>query len=205
MIGILIRTIFFTNSQHNDTQQLAQFFQTIDYSLFKSGDLIFRQGDGILSQTVLSHDRSSEFSHVGIIKMISKQPHVIHASTGNPVGVNAIVKMETIEEFLQNSSYSAALYRLKQDHANLGNNAASLAYQYSLKQIPFDAQFSLASKDRLYCTELVWRVYLQLGIDLVKQNFSTLSFPLEQKLYILPSNLLSSKYIHQIHRFELQK
>lgn len=191
-----------TLQSQNDIPQTSFYSETIDYSLFHSGDLIFRRGNGILSQTVLHRDRTSEFSHVGIIKIINNRPYVIHASPGKPLGTNAIVKLETIDDFLRDASVLAAVYRLNQNHVSLGNNASSLAHEYSVRKVPFDTQFSLKSLDKFYCTELVWQAYLQSGIDLVAQNFSTLSFPFNKEPYILPSDLLSSKHIYQVHQFE---
>lgn len=201
--SLAIAVALLVGDKKQSNSQLDRYIQTIDRSLFRSGDLIFRQGNGVLSQAVRSRDRASEFSHVGIVKVIENQPYVIHASIGEPVGTNAVVKMETLADYLQDSTSVVGLYRLKTENAALAVGAADLAYQYSLEQIPFDSQFSLKSEDKFYCTELVWKVYLKRGLDLVDKTFTQLSFPFDREAYILPSGLIASQYIQEVARFQL--
>ncbi len=203
-LSLLISFTLFLWSKYNYSKP-KEYIKTIDYSLLQEGDLVFRQGNGILSQALELRDKNSQFSHVGIVKIIDNLPLIIHASTGKPLGNNAIVKMESIEDFLQKDLASAVgVYRLDRANYNLRKNAANLAYQYSLKQVPFDADFSLQSEDKLYCTELVWRAYLEVGIDLVDNTFSQLSFPFNQELYLLPNSLLDSKHLKQIYQIQLK-
>ncbi|MDJ0532198.1 MAG: YiiX/YebB-like N1pC/P60 family cysteine hydrolase [Xenococcaceae cyanobacterium MO_207.B15] len=203
MFLIVGLTFFYGEKLDRHSQTSSQYIETIDYSLLQSGDLIFRQGNGLLSQILSSKDQNSQFSHVGIVKIVRNRPFVIHASTGQPWGIDAVVKMDSLEDFLQKDLASAvAVYRLHQENTLLAENAANLAYQYSLKQIPFDPEFSLKSDDKFYCTELVWRVYLEVGIDLADSRFSQLSIPFGQEFYLLPSGLLSSRHLEQIYQLK---
>jgi hypothetical protein len=196
MIGGFFGVRLTKTRNHN----LLYYIKTLNYSQLQSGDLIFRKGNGILGQALLKADSASQFSHVGIIKIVQQEVFVIHGSTGKPLGKNAFVKMESLTVFLESELASAvAIYRLKSQDHNSMIKAVNFAYQAVLDQVPFDVNFDLENADQFYCTELVWRAYLESGIDLVEGNFSELDFPLANNQYILPKNLLESPHLKQVY------
>ncbi|MGC1248784.1 MAG: YiiX/YebB-like N1pC/P60 family cysteine hydrolase [Spirulinaceae cyanobacterium] len=178
---------------------------TINSDLIASGDIIFRQGNSLLSRTVISVDENASFSHVGLVEIIKDSPYVIHASTGEPFGKNAKVKIETLEAFLAKEETTAiALYRVREQYQSTVEQAVLFAHSYASKKLPFDQEFNLETEDSLYCTELVWRAYLQAGLDLVEGEFENLDLPLAQGNYLLPSNLLNSKYTKKVYFLQLK-
>jgi Permuted papain-like amidase enzyme, YaeF/YiiX, C92 family len=192
--------LFLLGWQNQLASSTRQSIKTINYSHFSSGDLIFRKGNSLLSQTLYQTDRTSSFSHVGIVELVDRQPFVIHASLGEPLANNAEVKKDSLETFLnRESTASIAIYRLKKNDKKLGKSAASVAKRYAFKKLLFDSNFDLKTTDKLYCTELVWRAYLEIGLDLVDGHFSQLKSPLAKGDYLLPSNLLHSKYLKNIY------
>lgn len=145
------------------------------------------------------------FSHVGLVQVVKSRPYVIHASTGKPFGINAQVKIDTLETFLTKEYTTAvALYRLRERYRSITKQAILVARGYALKKLPFDQEFDLETEDSLYCTELVWRAYLQGGIDLVEGEFTQLNLPLAQGNYLLPSDLLHSRYTEKIYFLQLK-
>ena len=191
---------------YSNSKKDFKFITTFNHDLLQSGDIVFRKGNGLLSQALFSADENSKFSHVGVVKLINNQPFVIHASTGEPLGTDAVVKSDLLEIFLQRDFTSAvAVYRLQNPNHKISEKAATIAYNYAQKQLPFDSEFNLKTKDSLYCTELVWRAYLEAGIDLVDNKFNQLDIPFNQGLYLLPSGLLSSPYIQEIYLLTLDK
>ncbi|KIM10954.1 MAG: hypothetical protein KU37_07515 [Sulfuricurvum sp. PC08-66] len=126
----------------------------------RTGDLIFRQGEGIFSEIARdfsTHDK--RFSHVGIVWVDANVTWVVHALQEPDKGFDGVVK-EPIEGFLHGIK-SYAFYRIEGiDEAKL---LAQLKAQLS-QPLPFDTRFSLESSDALYCTELVDRIFAPLGI-----------------------------------------
>jgi hypothetical protein len=178
--------------------------QTFNYSRLQSGDLIFRRGEGVLSQMLFSADKNSTFSHVGIIKLVNNRPLVIHASTGEPLGTDAIVRMDSLETFLKRDKTSAiAIYRLKEGSLKTSEKVANIAQKYADQKLAFDSDFDLKTPDRLYCTELVWKAYQEAGIDLVDGKFDQLNIPFKQGFYLLPSRLLASQYLKKVYSLSL--
>lgn len=192
-LAIVISLSIITFPHINKSSELKLIY---DNSIFRDGDIIFRQGIDLLSNIVLSTDNSSPYSHVGIIKISDNSPFVIHAITGEPIGSQGQVKIEPLASFLASDKASyAALYRLDEDHKISSIAAANVAYTYAIKEIPFDLDFNLNTPNELYCTELVWRSYKEAGIDIVDNNFDSLNVPFGHGSYLLPSTLLKSRWL----------
>lgn len=197
---------FYQLSKSKENINNYQYIKTIDYNILKSGDLIFRRGQGILGQALFQIDKTTLYSHVGIITMINNRPFVIHASTGENFGEDAIVIREDLETFLKTELTNAiAIYRLKNSNDLIREKVANIADQYVQKKTYFDTEFSLKTQDRLYCTELVWRTYLAFGIDLVDNKFSDVPILPGQEKYLLPSDLLKSHYLEQIYQLKIKE
>ncbi len=169
---------------------------------FASGDVIFRRGTSLLSRAVLWGDGRSQFSHTGIVRLVAGAPLVIHAAPGASLAEETKITIEPIASFLDRSrATAAALYRPRERHLALGEEAAAIAHGYAVEERIFDAGFRLETEAALYCTELVWRAYLEAGLDLVDGELDQFSFPLHQGPGLLPSRLQMSPYLHLVHDF----
>jgi cell wall-associated NlpC family hydrolase len=164
------------------------------------GDLVFRSGVGWLGQTVNRMDGDSIYSHVGLVVEVDQQLQVVHASPAANPGDAGQVVVDTPPEFLQRDQATAvAVYRLKAPAEQSGELAAAIALQYAVDQVPFDAQFDLTDASQLYCTELVWRAYQGIGIDLVQGQFTQVSFLGQSQPYLLPSALVNSPKLEPVY------
>jgi hypothetical protein len=162
--------------------------------LFASGDLLFRQGRSLVSRAVLAADGGSEYSHVGIVSVIGGRIWVIHSAPAEEPGERDGVAADPIATYLAPEKASAAaLYRPRDRAAAI--TAERAAWKFAEARLPFDSDFDLASADKLYCTELVWRAYRSAGVDLapgVGQG---------RERYLLPSRLLKSSDLERIQEF----
>lgn len=164
----------------------------IEPSAVSPGDLVFRRGRSLVSRAVLSVDGRSEYSHVGIVASAGTSTEVVHAippEEGKPGGVVA----EPLESFLAPELASAAAVYRPRD-SRVGVRAAARAWTYARPRRPFDSGFDLSTPGAVYCTELVWRAYLEEGVDLVGRDF--------HDRYLLPSRLLSSPELALIRDYE---
>lgn len=160
----------------------------LDSSAVLSGDLIFRRGRSMVSRAVLSVDGRSDFSHVGIAIRTKDRVVVVHATPPEDTFPGGVIS-ESLDSFLRPKAASAAaVFRLRSFEAAAG--AALNALRYARTHTPFDSEFDLSTEEAVYCTELVWRAYLEAGVDLAGRPF--------KEHYLLPSRLLASPEIYLI-------
>ena len=172
----------------------------IDARLLRNGDLIFRQGRSTVSRLVLLADTQSIYSHVGLLLLDGPEALVVHAVPAEMIGDPAPVRAEPLAHFIDAERASTvSVRRLNHSQANrYASLATAAAREYVQEALPFDAGFYLYSGDRLYCTELVWRAYLEAGIDLVDGKFARLETPIGAGVYLTVSALLNSRHLREI-------
>lgn len=163
-----------------------------------TGDLIFRNTDTFAGQFVNSVDTKSDYSHVGIIWVsVENKVFVIHATPHEEQTQN-MVQATPLDEFLS-YALDIAVYRPRSAYHQASIQAAEYAFSLA-GTIPFDGRFDLKTEDSVYCTELIWRGFLQAGVDIVDNHFEELELPLfGVKDYILPSTLINEKYFYQFY------
>lgn len=146
----------------------------------------------MISRAVLSLDGKSEFSHVAIAVSDGVQIRMVHALPPEEAKAGGVIA-ESLESFLiPDLASAAALYRPRD--ARAGAIAAARAWRYARARAPFDSGFDLSTSGAVYCTELVWRAYLDAGVDLAGRDF--------HERYLLPSRLLTSPELHLIKEYK---
>ncbi len=124
------------------------------FSGLESGDIIYRQGNGLLSEYFRkTSSKEQTYSHAGIILIEEDSSvFVIHSEASEFTGQGG-VKKESLNTFLNNVS-DWALYRLDTSEW-VRNEVVGNAMEYYEQSIPFDFEFNHLSKDKIYCTELI--------------------------------------------------
>ena len=125
----------------------------------REGDLVFRRGQGLWSEVFAeasAHDR--RFSHVGVLLRAGGSWQVAHASAEDLTGVGCAA-IEPLRTFLRDTS-AFEIRRPRLEAVQLRQFVAMLRGAVR-DRIPFDTGFSLATRERVYCTELVWLAWIQ--------------------------------------------
>lgn len=163
-VGIILITAFQVKLRHVDI-------------LYKTGDIVFQNSNSSQSLAIklASH---SQYSHVGVILVRNNQPFVLEAV--EPVSLtplNAWIKRGEKQSF--------ARLRPKQalpKNALIDKKLDSIQKVYLKKHYDIPFQWT---DDKLYCSELVWKLYHQVyGIELCKTRYFKdfdLSHPLVKK------------------------
>jgi hypothetical protein len=161
----------------------------------KSGDIVLRRGDGPLSFH-LSNTTKEPFTHCGIIVKEHDQLKVIH-SLGGQVSQEEVdgVQITSLKHFVDYASDSL-LYICRPiftDNANTKITAE--AYRYLDLKIPFDHRFSMLSKDKFYCSELLYYVFKNIN-----QNENVFVIKKKHRAYMLMfSTFFNSKNFKKIY------
>ena len=126
----------------------------------KDGDLIFQTSISGQSQAIqLATD--SKYSHCGIIFKEKNQWYVFEASN--------VVKKTPLNEWIQHGvDHQYVVKRLKNVEQVLNKEALEKMKSVSLHfaKRPYDSHFEW-SDEKIYCSELVWKIYHEaLGIEL---------------------------------------
>lgn len=118
----------------------------------KEGDLIFQTSQSTQSVAIQRATRSP-YSHTGIILMHKGKPHVFEAE--------ATVRYTPLAQWIAHGSGGRYVVRRLKDAdarmtpAAIQNLHAAAA---SFQGRPYDAAFAW-SDERIYCSELVWKIY----------------------------------------------
>ena len=206
--SVLILLLVVASAKNHEQPQKYRldYIKTLNYKIFETGDIIFRGGNSALSQTVVSLDSKSQFSHVGLVHLVDNKPFIIHASLGDSANAKSRVIIEPLEAFLKKEyTLAVGIYRLRRSSSNLSKKASAIAQEYVSEGILFDSDFDLKTSDKLYCTELIWRAYKKAGIDLVDNQFDHSIIPFTDKLYLLPSRLQHSRFLQEIYSLNIGK
>lgn len=167
---------------------------------FRAGDLVFRCGSGVLSRSVLFLDKTSPYSHVGIVVRYGSQWSVVHAVPGEPdyEGDPDRVKLDPVPVFFDSvRAQVAAVYRYPDSTA--AAHAAETALRQWRKGVLFDHRYDLHDSVRMYCTELVIYSYLSQGIDLVSGPLRTPNLPGFDQVAAFPSDLTRNVLLKRIY------
>ena len=179
------------------------FVTDIPYDLLQEGDIVFRQGTGIVSHAVTSVDKKGSYSHIGIIVCKDSIWKVIHAVPGEPdfEGDPDRIKMEDIVTFFDyKRAKSGAITRLAID-STLRRHAAYHAVRLFQTGILFDHNYNRNDTSQMYCTELIDYVYSKQGVDLTEGRISRVNIPGFSGDYLLPSDIQESNLLYAIYNF----
>lgn len=165
------------------------------------GDIVFRRGQSLISSMVLLNDKSTPFSHVGIVCRQQGQLCIVHAVPGEPDETGKeLVKCESPEAFFDpEKARDIAVVRIKEADGAARHKAALAALGYFEQKLPFDGAMNYKTDDKLYCTELVWKAWLKADINITQNQFKLLKFNIINDRIILPGHLLHSPLTTQIY------
>ena len=178
-----------------------------DKSIFPSdlqllpGDVVFRQGSGLDSRAVLTIDRNSCYSHIGIVVDSAGHPMIVHAVPGEPDypgDVDRIKMDDPATFFLHSRAQVGEVMRPKQQGKAI--KAAQTALRLYHQGIPFDHDYNDQDSSAMYCTELIFSVFQSAGILLTEAPKYEIHFPFHFSGY-LPSQLHSSPELQAVRAF----
>jgi hypothetical protein len=171
----------------------------VDPGLLRPGDVILRRGRDVVSAIVLASDPGSRFSHAGIVVRIGRILGVAHVLPQDAAHPQGTALTETVSSFSSPDQASeVAVFRLRQPRSEVPINAARNALRYVKEKRRFDDSFSLETTSDLYCSEFVWRAFLEAGMDLVDGRFQQFSLPVRSGYFVLPSSLANSPHLDMV-------
>ena len=159
-------------------------------TILRNGDIIFRDGRGAISSIFRRMSLTdNSYSHAGIIHKDDGEIFVYHVIGGE--GNNAVMRKDKLITFCnRNEAFAFGVYRSDLDPGSID----SLAGIYFSKQIKFDDKFDLMTDDKMYCTELVYKVLKEVSAE---NNFLSLT-TLRNIKYCSCDNIFLSPHMKKI-------
>lgn len=175
-----------------------------DKASIKDGDIVLRKGTGFTSHAVAFADKSSDYSHCGIVMIKDGKPMVIHAVPDEPDfdGDKDRVKMEPLEKFF--SSIRASKGRIMRfEDADIAHKSACSAEELFRRGILFDHDYNDRDTTEMYCSELVEHAFSRHGVELTKGIRHDISLPgMKFRHVIFPSDFIRGRKLKTVYTFD---
>ncbi|MEM8960164.1 MAG: YiiX/YebB-like N1pC/P60 family cysteine hydrolase [Acidobacteriota bacterium] len=162
---------------------------------FQDGDLIVRRGRSLISAAVLAVDEA-EYSHIGLVDVTSSGVEVVHALPEE----ERPIRVESVDSFLAEAE-AAAVYRVTAREVGSVEPVVVEAHRHVDAGFGFDDRFELETAEAVYCTELVWRAWRRVGVDLTDAGTSRLDFLFLDGPILMISDVLEHPSVAAVHRF----
>ncbi|MDR1975143.1 MAG: hypothetical protein LBQ31_10830 [Bacteroidales bacterium] len=170
----------------------------------RAGDIVFRKGYGVKSRAVLHADKSSVYSHVGIIVQDKEKFFVIHITPEERSKQETVdkTKMERLEDFFASEKAEHGAFMRFADSAEISQSAARQAFRLYKKQVTFDHDYDLSDTNKMYCSELVWYAYNLAGRDITEGRRHVIkNFPIFSGTHIFPSDIYEHEKLKTYYKF----
>ncbi|MDR0438080.1 MAG: hypothetical protein LBH22_07270 [Bacteroidales bacterium] len=171
----------------------------IDKTKLQEGDLVFRLGRGRSSRMVNLADKERSYSHIGLlVKDSLGEWCVIHAVPGESEETEGkeIIKCDPLLRFFGSDRTVTGIVMRFDSIDYISQQIVIKAKEFHDKELPFDHNYILSDTSTAYCTEFVYRVFLNVGIDLSEGRRHTI--PLFKEPIIFPSDILKNKALREV-------
>ncbi|WP_368869948.1 YiiX/YebB-like N1pC/P60 family cysteine hydrolase [Proteus mirabilis] len=154
----------------------------------KSGDLVFRDGDEVISDIIKQVDNSG-FSHVGMLWITEQGIQVVHSTPSEHADSKDGVTIDSLDFFISRAKpNSVRFYQVRGSE-----QARQQALEAVLNRV--GENFSIQQDKGVYCTELVADAWLKAGVS-ISTGTRTLHMPFfSERALIFPDNIIHSENV----------
>ncbi|HEY9340137.1 MAG TPA: YiiX/YebB-like N1pC/P60 family cysteine hydrolase [Hanamia sp.] len=161
-----------------------------------SADLILRTGKDFTSDAMRKLSKYDKtYSHCGIASWENDTLFVYHA-LGGDFNPDQKIRRDPFYLFCnpyENRGFGIFRYKLNK---NQQRNTLHFARDYFSKGIMFDMQFNLATDDRMYCSEYVYKIIKKATAGVIPIHTTTLN----KIVFVAVDNLFINPYCSEIQR-----
>lgn len=147
------------NKRSTDPQNIHAVDSAV--ALLKDGDIVVRMGNDITSYMLSQlNQRDKSYSHCGLVFIEGSKPYVYH-SIGGEANPDARMRRDLATQwFSPKDNLAFGVSRMPLSVANADSLHRIVRRLYRQKK-KFDMNFDLATDDRLYCAEFVYKAVNQ--------------------------------------------
>ena len=165
-------------------------------TMVKQGDLIVRTGRDFTSETMRRLSvQDKTYSHCGIASIEHDSLFVYH-SIGGEWNPDQKLRRDPFEIFcnpFENRGFGIFRYKLRPEE---NVRLVRVAQKFYTEGIMFDMRFDLASDERMYCTEFVYKAVEEASHNKISLSTTTLN----HIIFVAPDNLFINPACNEIKR-----
>lgn len=161
----------------------------------QSGDIVLRKGNDELSELFARlNKRNQHYSHCGMAQYTDSGVYVYHIISSSQ-NIEGKVLYEPISTFIQprtNAAWAIVRYDLNENQIS---DMLQKIRAYAAEAVVFDKQFDLATNDKMYCSEMLYKalVFAKQDSMVIEPTISNTG-----KQYIAIDNLFEHKHCKTI-------
>ena len=144
-----------------------------EIEMMRDGDIILRHGYGFVSDLITETlSEKTNVSHCAIFVKNDTSMHVIHSVSQSLSDYDG-VQMQDLKRFINDSKKNSVIvlrYKTQQneDPSLISKNA----HYYLDKKVPFDNNFDITDSTEFFCSELLWKVFLNAyNVDIFEDKY----------------------------------
>lgn len=154
-----------------------------DLSHIQTGDLILSAGESFKSRIVKSFEESTsntpDYSHIGVFINTGDSVYITHMSIDE-----GYIKREGLTDFIENNKVTGYDIYRNENPIRHTEKLRSIIDSIADTRKPFDRRFDIDDEDAYYCTELVYKSFLQAGINEMQK--------IKYDKYLYPNDIVNS-------------
>jgi len=163
-------SFFAGKEKQNLSYQLSQ----EELELLQPGDIILRQGFGVVSQAISEFlNEEVRVSHVALLSKDGEENWQVIQSISKRVSNTDGLQQQNLASFVSESETNSVVvvrFRGYETDPGLHLRIERAAQHYLQQQLAFDHSFSLEDSTRFFCSELIWRLFLnEVGVDIFEK------------------------------------
>jgi len=156
----------------------------------RSGDLVLRTGADAISVMLRQMNlRDKTYSHCGIVMVEDGYPFIYHSIGGEDNPDERLRRDSAVFFFSPVYNERLGIARLELASAQIAQLQA-IVRRYYTARVPFDLDFDMATDDRLYCAEFVYKAVQEATAD---TGYFSMSRVLE-RTYVGVDNLTDPRH-----------
>lgn len=196
ILMIVVAIAFVQCSSRRSGEALA-----IPVDLVQEGDIVFRRGEGVVSDLVAYNDADGKYSHVGVVARVDSGLVIVHAVPGEGADGKDRVRAVAISDFFApDKAVRGEIMSFPLDSAQRRIISHRAVEKASMK-VAFDHQYDLADTSKLYCSELLQLIFKHVGVDLAQGRVTHINVPTMTGDYIMPSDIHKNPNLKSTYLF----
>jgi uncharacterized protein YycO len=166
VLGVISFYVFwhwYDQKELSKERQNTYTFLASEKEKLRDGDIILRQGFGMVSDYIVNYfDEKYKISHCGIVCKSGDSLYVIHSESSSYFAFEGIQTQNFDHYVAASKPQSVLVVRYNRCDSSELSKISKRGKHYLAQKIPFDYNFDIQDSEQMYCSEIIWHVFLDI-------------------------------------------